>query len=71
MGHVAQLGDALEIAEKLSIEEQETLIDILSHRLTALKREQVIREVCAASEEYERGECDRTTPEDIARELMS
>lgn len=60
----------LESAGKLSLDEQETLVDILHRRLIAERHAQVVQEVREAREEFGRGECKATTADELMREIL-
>jgi hypothetical protein len=59
----------LESAGKLSLEEQETLVDILNRRLIDLRRAQLARDVRDAQEEHRLGECQAVTADELMREI--
>ncbi len=64
-------GEILEAAEQLSIEEREDLIRILQNRLREQKRADVVKDVQEAQQEFERGECQPITPEQLMKEILS
>jgi hypothetical protein len=63
--------EVLETIEGFSIDEKETLVDILQHRLAEAKRERVIKSVKQARKEYEKGEAKVATVDEIMSEIMS
>ncbi len=64
-------GDILEAANELSIDEQETLIDVLRRRIAEHRRMAIVRDVREAREELEAGHCRSATPDEILDEILS
>ena len=62
--------DVLEAADTLSLDEQETLVDVLRRRLTEHRREQIAREVQQARDEFQAGGCLPVTPEELMKEIL-
>ncbi|OGU11082.1 MAG: hypothetical protein A2X61_00080 [Ignavibacteria bacterium GWB2_35_12] len=63
--------DVLETIDNFPIEEQEELSIILQKRLTEYKREQLIKTVREAQEEYKRGESKPASVDEIMKEILS
>ncbi len=63
--------EVLETIEKFTVDEKETLIDILQHRLREIKRQQIIESVNEAEREFEKGLCKPATADEIMREILS
>jgi hypothetical protein len=63
--------EVLEAADKLSLDEQETVIDILHRRIIENRRKELVKEVREAQNEFREGRCQPVRPEEIARELLS
>lgn len=63
--------EVLETIEEFSIDEKETLIDILQQRLRENKRQRVIKSVKEARREFENGELKPASAEDIMKEILS
>ncbi len=61
--------DALDIIESLPEYQQESLVDIIRHRLIDHKRELLAKNIREAREEYDRGEVTRGTVDDLMKEL--
>jgi len=61
--------EALDIVESLPTHQQESLIDILQHRLIEHRRELLAKNIREAREEYARGEVKRGTVDDLMREI--
>lgn len=62
--------DVVEAADQLTTEEKETLIQVLQRRLAEARREEITREIAAAREEFQAGQCQPTTPEDLLKEIL-
>jgi len=63
--------EVLEAAEALSQEEKETLVDILSHRITENNRRQIIEEARRAREEFSSGNCREVTVDELMQKILS
>lgn len=63
--------DVLETIETFSIDEKETLVDILQHRLQEAKRQRIVRSVEESRREFEKGELKSASVEEIMSEIMS
>ncbi len=61
--------EALDIIESLPEYQQESLIDILRHRLIEHRRELLTENIREAREEYARGEVNKGTVDDLIREI--
>lgn len=66
-----KLADILEAAEQLSLEDREDLVRILTHRLREQKRTELIEDIRESEQEFERGECQPVTPEQLMKEIIS
>ena len=61
----------LEAADRLQLEDQEDLIRILQSRLRESRRDELIKDVQEAQQEFALGECKRVTPSQLMNELLS
>ncbi len=61
----------LDAADALSPQEQETLIDILRHRIAESNRQRLIEEVQEARRDFAQGKCQEATADEIMREILS
>ncbi len=61
----------VEAADRLSVEEQETLIEVLNRRLADRRRAELMKDIQDARQEYGRGGLRRATPEEIMKEILS
>lgn len=71
MAEVLRFGEVLEAAERLSEDEQATLLEILHKRLAERRREEIAEEMRTARGEHERGEARPTTPDELMDEILS
>jgi hypothetical protein len=69
MTSVSRLDQVLESIEDLSVDEQETLIDLMRHRLAERRRSQIAANIAQAQVEYQTGEVFRGTVTQIMDEL--
>jgi len=65
------LDNFLDEFSRLSIEDQEMLLDLLKKRNIEQKRMRIVREVKEAQREYKKGLTKRGTVEDLMRDLGS
>jgi hypothetical protein len=63
-------GEILEAADRLSVEEQEALVDVLHRRIIELRREDLLEDIRQARHEFEGGQCQPRTPEELIREIV-
>lgn len=59
--------EALEAADRLSLADQEDLVEVLHHRIVEKRREELARDASEAQAEFEAGGCEPRS----ARELMA
>ena len=60
---------ALETVDRLTLEEQEILLEVVYRRFIERRRASLAKEMAAAREAYQRGEVRRGTVEDLMAEL--
>ncbi len=63
--------DILESAEHLSLNEQESLIDVLYHRISESRRNNILKSVLSARDEYKAGITKPAKPEELINEILS
>ncbi len=71
MQRAMSFGEVLEAIDGLSLEEQETLIDIMQHRLAEQNRKRLGEEVQEARREFAEGQTRQTTVDDLMDEFLS
>lgn len=66
----SMLIDVLESAESLSVEEQETLIEVLHRRLAESRRGEIVAEIQKGNAEFDQGHLRPVTPEQVICEIL-
>lgn len=64
-------GEILEAADGLTLEEQETLVDILNRRVIDRRRSELAKDIQHAQQEFQDGGCRPITPDDLMGEILS
>ncbi len=62
---------ALEALDRLSLDEQESVVEILHRRVVERRREELAGEVREAQAEYEAGEAGAVSPEELVDEITA
>lgn len=65
-----QFGYLLDAVEKLSLEDQEALVDILHKRTIERRRREIAEEAREALREHAAGQSRPVTPEELMKELL-
>ncbi|MFH0959295.1 MAG: hypothetical protein V1897_11385 [Pseudomonadota bacterium] len=71
MSKVNTFNDLLESVDKLSLDEQETLTEVLHRRIIERRRSELAREIQEAQWEFKEGSGQPTTPSEIMKEILS
>jgi hypothetical protein len=71
MGKVMGFGEVLEAAGRLSLEEQEMLLDVLNRRVIADRREELAKDIQHAHREFQGGDCRPVHPTDLMKEMLA
>ncbi|MGA7878353.1 MAG: hypothetical protein WCA08_22025 [Desulfoferrobacter sp.] len=71
MGTKKTFGEVLEATGKLSLEEQEDLLDVLSRRIAERRRDLIARDIRSARIEFQKGNCHPATPDELMSEILS
>lgn len=71
MENVMPFGEVLEAVGKLSLEEQETLLDLLHRRIIEHRREEIASDIRQAQQEFEEGHCRPVTPAELVKEILA
>ena len=61
--------EIVDAADQLSVDEQQTLVEILDHRLADRNRKQIIRDVAEARAEFASGTAQTATAKQIMDEV--
>jgi hypothetical protein len=63
--------DVVDAASNLSLDEQESLMEILRQRMIEKGRERILADIEASRRDYREGRARIGTPEEIVKELFS
>lgn len=69
MGKIS-FAEVLEAADRLPLDDQEMLADVLHRRIVAQRRHRLVAEVREAQEEYGKGEARPASPDEIMAEIL-
>ena len=62
--------EALEAADRLSLVEQEDLIEVLHHRIVERRREELARDISEAQAEFDAGGCEARSARQLIAEIL-
>jgi len=68
---MTKFAQILDSADGLALEEQESLVDVLQHRLAEHRRAELIEAVKSARREFKAGQCRPATPAQIVKRLFA
>ena len=71
MGKAILFNELLEAVDHLSPDEQESLIDVVRHRIAEYRRQEISKLVFSARKEYQQGKLSPETPQDIMNSILS
>ena len=71
MENVMSFNEVLEFADKLSLDDQETLMEVLHRRIIEHRRAELAKEIQDAQQEFKEGKCKPTTPAELMKEILS
>jgi hypothetical protein len=66
----SDFSEAVDATERLSLEEKETLLEILRKRTLEERRAQLKQEIEQSERDYAAGKCRTATPRQIMREIL-
>ena len=61
----------LEAADKLTLDEQEALVEIVKRRVAQQRRVQLAREIRSARREFQSGRSRAVSPDELMRQILS
>jgi len=64
-------GEILDVVDRLPLEDQTELIDILQHRIAEQRRKQLAKDIRDAGREFKQGLCKPAAPDDIMKAILS
>jgi len=62
--------EVLEAADRLSVEEQEALVDILHRRMIEKRRAELVKDIQDAEREFQAGGCRPASPSELIKEVL-
>lgn len=71
MEDTLSFGEVLETAERLPLEEQDALIEILHRRVIERRRAELAKDIQEAQKEFKAGYARPVTPDDLMAEILS
>ena len=71
MEHDITFGEILEAADRLSLEDQESLLDVLHRRVIDKERAELVKDVQEARKEFNEGKCRPASPDELMKEILS
>ncbi len=71
MEHVLQFGDIVEAADRLTLDEQEELVEIVRKRMIAKRRGELLVDIEEAEREYRQGQCGVMTANEAVDQIFS
>lgn len=71
MNHAVSFNEILESADRLSLEEQESLIDVIRRRIATRRRQEIATLVSSAQEGYKAGGLRPESLDEIMQALIS
>ena len=63
-------GEILEEADRLPMEDQQTLIEVLQRRMRDRRRAELARDIQEAQKEFQDGVCRAASPDELMREIV-
>ena len=71
MNHVLSFDEVLDAADRLPLEAQETLLEVLHRRMVERRRDELAQDIQSARQEYDKGLCSPVSPRDLMKEITS
>ena len=71
MSLAISFGEILDASDKLSLDEQHTLLEILQRRLRDRRRAIIAKNIQSARKEFQQGKCQAATPSEIMKDILS
>jgi hypothetical protein len=62
--------EALEAADRLSLADQENLVEVLHHRIVERRREELARDISEAQADFEAGACEPRSTRELMAEIL-
>ena len=71
MKSIAVFNEVLEAADQLTLDEQQSLIEIVNRRLIDRRRSELTKDIQDAQQEFQSGACPPSTPDQILLETVA
>jgi hypothetical protein len=71
MQNSTPFAEVLEAAGRLTLPEQEELVDILRRRMIEHRRAELVRDIQDAEREFQAGGCRPVSPTELIKEVLS
>ncbi len=71
MRDTTPFAEVLEAVEKLTLPEQEELVDILHRRMIEQRSEEIVKDIQDAEREFQAGDCRPVNPSELLKEVLS
>lgn len=71
MAKATSFSELLEAVDHLSLDEQESLIDVVRHRIAEYRRQEISSLILSARKEYQQGKLSPEKPQDIMDSILS
>ena len=68
---MTKFAQVLDSADGLAFEEQESLVEVLQHRLAEHRRSELVAAVQSARQDFKTGHCRPATPAQIIKRLFA
>jgi hypothetical protein len=68
---MTKFAQVLDSADELAIEDQESLVEVLQHRLAEHRRAELVEAVKSARRDFRQGRCRPATPAQIVKRLFA
>lgn len=68
---MTKFAEVLDHADELAIDEQESLVEVLQHRVAERRRGELLQAVKSARREFKAGRCKPATPSEIVKRLFA
>ena len=68
---MTKFAQVLDSADGLAIEDQESLVEVLQHRLAERRRAKLVEAVKSARREFKAGKCRPATPAQIIKRILA
>ena len=63
-------GEVLDAVDRLSLDDQEDMLDVLNRRIIERRREAMLQDIREAQKEFSEGGCRPTTVDELMKEIL-